>query len=302
MSDDCERDDENMKIKKTGSDLILDIFCYTAVALLSITIIIPFWNVFVQSITPKSELTLDFKWFPNNVDWGAWKMVVSSEYMWICFKNTVIRTLLGTLISILLLVTFTYPLSRKEFPAVKFLLVLITITMFFNGGMIPTYLNISDLGLMDTIWSLVIPGALTAFNCILLKNFFQQLPEGLIEAAKIDGANDIRILFQIVLPLSLPILATIVLWKLVEHWNEWFNALLYINSREKYVLQIMIRELQTTVASITEGAAGTDSAAMPPSEGLIAASNLFAILPIICAYPFLQKYFVAGLTVGGIKG
>ena len=291
-----------MKIKQNVSDWILDAFCCVSVALLCVTILIPFWNVFVQSITSKAEMTLNFRWFPDTVDWGAWKLVVNSGYMWLCFKNTVIRTILGTVISLFLLVTFTYSLSRDEFPAGKFLLTLITITMFFSGGMIPTYLNISDLGLMDTMWSLVIPGALSAFNCILLKNFFKQLPNGLVEAAKIDGANDILILFRIVLPLSLPILATLTLWSLVGLWNEWFNALLYLNSRDKYVLQIMIKELQTSVAAITEGAAGVDNAAMPPSEGLIASSNLFAILPIICLYPFLQKYFVTGLTVGGIKG
>ncbi|HIU48305.1 MAG TPA: carbohydrate ABC transporter permease [Candidatus Avimonoglobus intestinipullorum] len=155
---------------------------------------------------------------------------------------------------------------------------------------------------MDTVWALVIPGSLSAFNCILLKNFFKQLPEGLVEAAKIDGANDILILCKIVLPLSLPILATLALWSVVNHWNEWFNALLYINDRGKYVLQIMIRELQTTVAAITEGGAGVDASVAPPSEAIVAASNLFAILPIILVYPFMQKYFVSGLTVGGIKG
>ncbi len=280
----------------------MDIICYSIVAILCISILIPFWNVFTQSITSKAELTLEFKLFPKHPDWSAWKIVLASGYMWQCFQNTVIRALLGTIISLIMCISFTYPLSRAEFPAGKFLLTLITITMFFNGGLIPTYLNISDLGLMDTIWALVIPGSLSAFNCILLKNFFKQLPEGLVEAAKIDGANDILVLCKIVVPLSLPILATLALWSVVGHWNEWFNALLYINDRDKYVLQIMIRELQTTVAAITEGGAGVDASAMPPSEGIIAASNLFVILPIIAVYPFLQKYFVRGLTVGGIKG
>lgn len=291
-----------MKIKKTGSDRILDIVCYSVIILFCVSIIIPFWNVFATSITPKSEISLKFKWFPKTVDWSAWKMVVQSGYMWVCFKNTVIRTVLGTVISLLLLVTFTYPLSRDEFPAGKFLLTLVTITMFFSGGLIPTYLNISDLHLMDTVFALVLPGSISAFNVILLKNFFKQLPSGLIEAAKIDGANDIYILFKIVLPLSLPILATLTLWQMVGQWNAWFDCLLYINDRQKYVLQIMVRELQDTVAAITEGGAGTDPSAIPPSEGIIAASNLFVILPIICVYPFLQKYFVTGLTVGGIKG
>lgn len=293
---------KDMKIKNTWSDRVLDLICYSVVIVFCLMIIIPFWNVFVTSITPKSEITLKFKWFPKKVDWDAWKMVVHSSYMWLCFKNTVVRTVLGTFISLFMLVTFTYPLSRDEFPANKFLLTLVTITMFFGGGLIPTYLNISDLGLMDTVWALVLPGSISAFNVILLKNFFKQLPQGLIDAAKIDGANDIYILFRIVLPLSLPILATLTLWQVVGQWNSWFDCLLYINDRDRYVLQIMLRELQTTVAAITEGGAGVDSSATPPSEGIIAASNLFVILPIVCVYPFLQKYFVTGLTVGGIKG
>lgn len=291
-----------MKIKKLGSDIMLDIFCYTIVTLLCLTIIIPFWNLFVTSVTPKSEMTLEFKWFPTVVDWGAWKTVVTSGYMWLCFKNTVVRTILSTVISLLFLATFAYPISRDEFPARKFLTTMIMITMFFSGGLIPTYLNISELGLMDTMWSLVLPGAMSAFNVILLKNFFKQLPNGLVEAAKIDGANDIYILFRIVVPLSLPILATLALWQLVGSWNAWFDCLLYINDRQKYVLQIMLRELQESVAAITEGGAGVDTSKAPPSEAIIATSNLFVILPIICVYPFLQKYFVKGLTVGGIKG
>lgn len=291
-----------MKIKKTVSDIILDVFCYFIAILISVSIIVPFWNLFVQSITPKSEISLAFSWFPKRVDWGAWELIFNSNYMWLCMKNTVIRTILGTAVGLIMLVTFAYPLSRKEFPAGKFLFGMLMITMFFSGGLIPTYLNISDLGLMDTVWALVLPGSLSAFNCILLKNFFSQLPKELTEAAKIDGANDIVILVKLVLPLSLPILATLTLWMLVGHWNEWFNALLYINSREKYVLPIMIKELQNTVEALTEGAAGTDTSAAPPSDAIIAATNLFVILPIVCTYPFLQKYFVSGLTVGGVKG
>lgn len=291
-----------MKIKKLGSDIALDIFCYTVVILLCITILVPFWNLFVTSVTPKAELTLEFKWFPKVVDWGAWKTVLSSGYLWLCFKNTIVRTILQTVVTLLLLSTFAYPLSRSEFPAKGFLTFLIMVPMFFSGGLIPTYLNISDLKLNDTIWALVLPSALSSFNVILLKNSFRQLPDGLIEAAKIDGANDVYILFRIVLPLSLPILATLALWTMVGAWNSWFDCLLYINDRSKYVLQIMLRELQDTVAALTEGGAGVDASQAPPSEAIIATSNLFVILPIICVYPFLQKYFVTGLTVGGIKG
>ena len=291
-----------MKIKKTASDIVIDFVCYATVILLCVTVVVPFWNLFSTSITPKSEITLEFKWFPKAADFGAWRTVAGSSYMWLCFKNTIVRTVLATIISLFMLVTFSYPLSRKEFPAGKFLLGMVSVTMFFTGGLIPTYLNISDLGIMDTIWSLVLPGALSAFNVILLKNFFAQLPESLIEAAKIDGANDIRILFTIVIRLSMPILATLTLWQMVGNWNAWFDCLLYINDRSKYVLQIMLRELQTTVAAITEGGAGVDASQAPPSDGIIAASNLFVILPIVCVYPFLQKYFVKGITLGAVKG
>ena len=291
-----------MKIKKTASDIVIDFVCYATVILLCVTVVVPFWNLFSTSITPKSEITLEFKWFPKAADFGAWRTVTGSSYMWLCFKNTIVRTVLATIISLFMLVTFSYPLSRKEFPAGKFLLGMVSVTMFFTGGLIPTYLNISDLGIMDTIWSLVLPGALSAFNVILLKNFFAQLPESLIEAAKIDGANDIRILFTIVIRLSMPILATLTLWQMVGNWNAWFDCLLYINDRSKYVLQIMLRELQTTVAAITEGGAGVDASQAPPSDGIIAASNLFVILPIVCVYPFLQKYFVKGITLGAVKG
>ncbi|MDY3304254.1 MAG: carbohydrate ABC transporter permease [Clostridia bacterium] len=291
-----------MKIKKTASDIVIDFVCYATVILLCVTVVVPFWNLFSTSITPKSEITLEFKWFPKAADFGAWRTVAGSAYMWLCFKNTIVRTVLATIISLFMLVTFSYPLSRKEFPAGKFLLGMVSVTMFFTGGLIPTYLNISDLGIMDTIWSLVLPGALSAFNVILLKNFFAQLPESLIEAAKIDGANDIRILFTIVIRLSMPILATLTLWQMVGNWNAWFDCLLYINDRSKYVLQIMLRELQTTVAAITEGGAGVDASQAPPSDGIIAASNLFVILPIVCVYPFLQKYFVKGITLGAVKG
>lgn len=291
-----------MKIRRKGSDLVLDIVCYTLVALLCLTIVIPFWNLFVTSVTPKSEYTLEFKWYPTVVDWGAWKIILSSKYMWICFKNTVVRTLLGTLISVLITALYAYPLSRDEYQGNKFFTTIIMVTMFFGGGMIPLYLTISDLGLMDTVWSMVLPSALSAFNVIVLKNFFKQLPNGLIEAAKIDGANDIYILFKIVMPLSLPILATITLWQLVSHWNAWFDCLLYIQDRERYVLQIMLRELKESVDAITSGAAGVSASDAPPSESVIASSNLFVIAPIVFSYPFLQKYFVKGLTVGGVKG
>ena len=291
-----------MKIKSSWSDKILDILCYSLVAMFCVTIVLPFWNLISISVTPKSEMSISFQWMPASFDFGAWKMVFGSEFIWSSFKNTVVRTVLGTLVAIFLQVTHAYPLSRDDFSKRGLFQTIILITMFFSGGLIPTYLNISELGLIDTVWALVFPSAMSAFNIILLKNFYSQLPKSLTEAAIIDGANDIYILFKIVIPLSKAILATVALWTIVGHWNAWFDCLIYINDRTKYVLQIMLRELQENVAALNEGRAGVDPATAPPSDAIIAASNLFVILPIVCVYPFLQKYFVKGIMVGGVKG
>lgn len=290
-----------MKIKNSFGDKILIGFCYTVITLFSITVLLPFWNLLVTSVTPKSDVTIGFKWITKNVDWAAWGLIFKSSYMWTCFWNTVVRTVLGTIVALIVTVTFTYPISIKTFPLRTPLTALVTMTMFFNPGLIPNYLNITNLGLIDKIWALVLPGAMSAFNVILLKNFFNSIPASIIESGKMDGANDVVILFRLVLPLSLPILATLALWTIVGQWNSWFDVLLYINSREKYVLQIMLRELSETIDAITKGLPGSESANNIPSDAVVAASNLFVILPIICTYPFLQKYFIKGITVGAVK-
>ncbi len=291
-----------MKIKSGWSDRILDFICYGTVAVLCISIILPFWNLISTSITPKSEVSLSFQWLPDTIDLGAWKMVLNSGFIWSSFKNTIFRTVFGTLIAMFLQITFAYPLSRDDFSTRKFFQTVILITMFFSGGLIPVYMTISQLGLIDTIWALVLPGSMSAFNIILLKNYFRQIPKSMTEAAVIDGANDICILFKIIIPLSKPILATVGLWTIVGQWNSWFDCLLYINDRTKYVLQIMLRELQANVAALNIGGAGIDPSTAPPSAALVAASSLFVIMPIVCVYPFLQKYFVKGIMVGGVKG
>ena len=290
-----------MKIKNSFGDRLLIGFCYLVITLFSIGVLFPFWNLIVTSVTPKSEVTIGFKLYTKTIDWAAWGLIFGSSYMWTCFWNTIVRTVLGTIIALFVTVTFTYPISIKSFPPAKVFTILVTITMFFNPGLIPNYLNITDLGLNDKIWALVLPGAMSAFNVILLKNFFHSIPGSIVESGKIDGANDIIILFRLVLPLSLPILATLALWTIVGQWNSWFDVLLYINSREKYVLQMMLRELSTTIDAITQGLAGSDSVSNIPSDAVVAASNLFVIGPIICTYPFLQKYFIKGITVGAVK-
>ncbi len=291
-----------MKMKKLKSDRVLDFVCYGFVFVLCVTVVIPFWNLFVTSVTPQTDFSMTFRWWPEKATWEAWKMVLKSNFIWSSFKNTVVKTALGTVIHLGVTLLYAYPLSRRDFKFNKFFNTFLILTMFINVGLIPNYLNIVGLGLNNTIWALVLPGSISAYNTILIKNYFRGIPPELTEAAQIDGANDFYIFWRIIIPLSKPIIATISLWLLVGLWNQWMDCLLYINDRDKYVLPIMLRELQTSVAALTEGGAGISASEIPPSDALVAASNLFVILPIVCVYPFLQKYFVKGIMAGSVKG
>lgn len=172
--------------------------------------------------------------------------------------------------------------------------------MLFNGGMIPTFLLVKSLHLMNSIWALLLPGALSAFNIIVMRNFFEGIPDSLEESASLDGANDIYILVKIMLPLALPSVATIALWLAVNHWNSWFDVVLYINDRNKYVLQMVLKEFQemTSVENMELGNVGTVALT---TDAVQNASTLFVIIPILMVYPFLQKYFIKGVTVGAVK-
>lgn len=286
--------------RQTLSDRILDIVNFILILLISIVSIIPIWNSITISITPAYAQSLSFRLWPEAVDFGAWLSILSSSYMWKCFKNTVIRTVLGTLLSLVLTITTAYPLSKKRLPCRRFFMFLLTFTMLFNGGMIPTFLLVKSLHLMNSIWALLLPGALSAFNIIVMRNFFEGIPDSLEESASLDGANDIYILVKIMLPLALPSVATIALWLAVNHWNSWFDVVLYINDRNKYVLQMVLKEFQemTSVENMELGNVGTVALT---TDAVQNASTLFVIIPILMVYPFLQKYFIKGVTVGAVK-
>ena len=285
--------------RESIGDRIFTGIIYIIITLLCISTLVPIWNVFVQSITPATAASLSFQLWPKAVDFGAWRSILSSSFMWQSFFNTVVRTVLGTALSVVATVMTAYPLSRKDFPGRKYFMFMITFTMIFNGGMIPTFLLVKNLNLIDTLWALILPTALTPFNVILMRNFFNSIPSALEESATIDGANDVQIFTKIVLPLSLPSIATITLWIAVGHWNAWFDVVLYINDRSKYVLQMVLREFQSaTVSTMDLG----DTGVIPPTtEAVQSASTLFVVIPILCVYPFLQKYFIKGVTVGAVK-
>ena len=285
---------------------MFDIINYTLVTLIAITTILPFVYIVGASFATEYELTVRpmFLW-PQDMSLDAYEYVFSSSKILQGFGNSVFITVVGTLINLFFTVTFAYPLSKKKVRGRNFLLNMVIISMFFSGGMIPGYLLISNwLGMKGSYWSVLLPGAISAYNMMIVKNFFAGLPQELEESAHIDGCNDLLTLIKIVLPLSLPVLATFGLFYAVGHWNSYFSAMIYLsNARDKWPLQVLLREI-IIAATMSAG----DMALMdpnfvePPAQSVKMAVIVVSTVPIMCVYPFLQKYFVKGVMVGALKG
>jgi putative aldouronate transport system permease protein len=272
------------------------------IIILCICMLYPFMHVLSISLSTRAEsLRMGIHWYPKEISFGAWEKVFSTSTVWIALQNSVFRTVVGTLMTLVFLSIGAYPLSKKYLPHRNFYTMFIIVTMFFSGGLIPSYLLIKSLNLIDSLWVLVIPGLISSFNLLILRNFFMGIPEELEDSARIDGANELRILFSLVIPLSKPVLATLALWTAVGHWNAWFDALLYMQDPGKVVLQLYLRRLV-----ITNEGTGDALLSIPveeqPHETLKAAVIMFTALPILMVYPFLQKYFVKGVMVGSLKG
>jgi putative aldouronate transport system permease protein len=277
-----------------------NIFVLGVVALLCLY---PFIYTLSISLSTASEASRDgFHLYPRVISLTSYKMVLSNPDIVRGFVNSLIRTLLGTTLTLLATCIAAYPLARREMPHRSVIIFIIVFTMLFGGGMVPGYLLIKNLGLINTVWVLVVPGMLSAFNIIIVKNFFQSLPESLVESARMDGAGEWRILFQIYLPLSKPVLATVALWTAVGHWNAWFDALLYITDDRKQVLQTFLQRIVIESSTQMMELGITDTSVLQfTNETIKAATIIVTILPIICVYPFVQKYFVKGIMLGGVK-
>ncbi|NCA98499.1 MAG: carbohydrate ABC transporter permease [Clostridia bacterium] len=286
--------------KRKKTDLMIDGLIYLLLGLLSLITLLPFLQVITISFSPSSEvLKYGFKLFPTKIDLSGYIRVFQNGLIWNSYLNTIIRTLAGTSLSVLLTVLGAYPLSKKYLPNRKLRTGLIVFTMYFSGGLIPLYILVNNLGLRDTLGALILPGAICAFTLIVARNFFMTIPESLEESARIDGANDIYILFKIIIPLSLPILATISLWYGVNHWNSWFDNMLYMKTQEKFVLQYVLRMILMEGTAFTSGVEVTS---FVNSDTMKMATLVVSTVPIIMVYPFLQKYFVKGLLIGSVKG
>ena len=282
---------------------IFDVFNVIFLAAVAAVTILPFIYVLACSFaTEKEILEKPFFIIPSEFQFESYKYIFSSATLPRAFVNTVYITIVGTIIALFFNITLAYPLAKQRIMGRNVILSLITFTLVFGGGMIPTFMVVKGLGLIDSLWSLMLPGAISTWNLIIIKNFFQGIPAELEEAAKIDGAGDMRVLWQIVLPLSKPMLATFALFYAVGFWNSYTSALLYINDLDKWTLQIMLRQIIMLANGAIDGSEFDETVARPPSESVQMAVIVFGTLPILCVYPFLQKHFTKGVMVGAIKG
>ena len=277
---------------------------YAFFVLISLVMLFPLWNVIVISLTDYREYVMNpLMLFPKQISWEAYNYIFSNNELLLALRVSVLTTLSGTAISMAVSVACAYALSKRHMPGRNLFLTLILFTMFFNGGIIPNFLLIKDLGMYDTFWSLILPNAINTWYLIIMKNYFANLPEALEESARIDGANDLIILFRIVLPISMPIIATFLLFYGVDRWNEGWSAMMYINDTKKYPLQLMLRNL--IVMNFSSASMATsyaqDNASFVAKENIKMATAVVAVVPIAVVYPFLQKYFAKGVMVGAIK-
>lgn len=296
-----------MKIKRSKDDLIFDIVNTTLLVLILLAILYPLYFIVIASFSdPLEVLSGNVIFFPKKVSLEAYKMVFRDSSILTGYGNTIKYTLLGTGINIVMTVLAAYPLSRKDLKGRKFFTMLLAITMFFSGGLIPSYLLMSNtLHLLDTIWAMVLPGAVSVWNVVIVRTYFQtSIPAELSEAAMVDGCSDFKLLLRVVLPLSMPVLAVMVLFYGVAHWNAFFNALIYLNDKALYPLQLILRSILVQNTMSEEMMAEVDSLANRQimAETIKYALIVVASVPIIAVYPFLQKYFVKGIMVGAIKG
>ena len=293
-------------MKKSGSRIAFEYFNVVFLVALCVVMLYPFLNVVASSVSNNSAVSRgQVSFYPIGFNLEAYKAVVRYKHIWSGYKNTILYTVIGTGINLLMTIFGAYPLSRRQFYGRSVFTFFVAFTMFFGGGLIPTYLVINAYGMLDTFWVMVIPGAISTYNMIIMRTFFQGIPVELEEAATIDGCNDVQTLWKIILPLSTASLMTIGMFYAVGHWNAWFNAVIYLRDSGRFPVQLWLRTivLQNQVRDLMEGSGAVDV----ESESLVADTIKFAVivvavLPILCVYPFVQKYFVKGVMVGSVKG
>ena len=289
---------------RSAAEWTFDITIVAALTALACATLYPFlYELTISLSTTADAEQIGLHILPLHPTGTAWHAILASSGILRAYANTIIRTVGATVVSVTLTAMMAYPLAQKTFPHRRTINFLLMFSLLFSGGFIPLFLLVKNIGLLNSRWSLILPGAVSALNIILMRNFFQAIPAELTEAARIDGASEMRILFRIVLPLSKPVLAVLSLWTALANWNAWFDALIYISDPNKQVLQMFIRNTVVTQQDpILNGVNTALQQAPPSSQSLSAAAVMIATLPIIALYPFLQKYFAQGILLGSVKG
>lgn len=297
-----------MKHKKSVGKIIFDIIAYGILIIASLSCILPFINLLAISLSGRSAAaTGNVMFWPVDFDLTAYKFIMQSDKFFRSFAISIQRVIIGLAVNLFVIILTAYPLSKSDasFKTRKIYSWFFIVTMLFAPSMIPSFIVVQELGLIDTIWALILPGALPIFNMVVMLNFFRNLPKELEEAALIDGAGHWRILWKIFVPLSKPSIATIALFCIVGHWNAWFDGMIYMNRPENYPLQSYLQTIVVSPESIMR--------VMNPSEEMFkllqslsnqtakAAQLFVATVPVLVAYPFLQKYFTSGLVMGSVK-
>ena len=282
------------------ADKILGAVNYIVLSFAAILCLLPFINIFVSSFTSAEEIILrGFVLFPRNPTVSAYQYIFSTPVFLNSMLNSIHITVVGTIVSMMFTISMAYALAQKRLIHRSFFNFLVIFTMLFSGGMIPSYMLVVNLGLINSYWALFLTGAINAFNMILLKNFFMKVPRELSESARIDGANELHILFRVMLPVSLPAIATFSLFYAVNYWNVFFSALLYIHDASRRPIQVLLRN----IVILSGGGFGESNPdVVIPSETVKMAVIIVSTIPILCVYPFLQKYFTKGIMVGSLKG
>ncbi|GAA0316761.1 MULTISPECIES: carbohydrate ABC transporter permease [Oceanobacillus] len=297
-------------LNETKQDKLFKYFVYFCLTIALLLVLYPLIYIVSASISNPSYVNSGEMWlWPKDITFEGYRLIFGNDSIWRGYLMTVVYTVLGTSINLLITIPAAYALARKDFYGRGFFTGLFVLTMFFSGGLIPTYLVVRDLGLIDTIWAMVLPNAASVWNIVIARVFFQStIPRGLEEAATIDGASNFKLFFKIILPLSAPIIAVMALFYGVGHWNGYFNALIYISDRELFPLQLVLREILVLQDMSSNNTNMTGEAAqLIHSNQQLAAVIKYGVmivssLPVIIVYPFLQKYFVKGVMIGSLKG
>lgn len=293
-------------MKESRTDRWFNVINYGILGLFFLTVLYPLVFIVSASFSSGEAVVSGKVWlWPVNPSLAGYRAVLEHKLLWTSFGNSLVYTAVGTLINIVLTVMAAYPLSRKDLYGKNVIMILFVFTTMFSGGLIPNYLLVKDLGMLNTMWALIIPGAMSVFHVIITRTYFKStLPDELLEAAQLDGCNDFKFVWKIVLPLSGPIIAVITLYAAVNIWNQYFNAMLYLKTPSKYPLQLVLRDIliqnqvdETMLSNLAEQASREGLRALLKYSLIIVSS-----LPLMIVYPFVQKHFVKGVMIGSLKG